>query len=130
MVLLPVWCVYSNVVGNANSGTTHTFLQWFNTAAFARPGIGDPGNAGKYDVRGPGISNVDAALAKMFPLKSEKRNIELRWEAYNVFNHTQFSGINATARFDPLGNQTNALFGQVTSTRAPRVMQGSLRFIF
>lgn len=49
---------------------------------------------------------------------------------YNAFNHTQYSGVDATARFDPQGNQVNARFGQVTSARSPRVMQGSLRFTF
>jgi outer membrane receptor protein involved in Fe transport len=120
-----------DIIGNAYaSGTGHTFYQWFNTAAFVRPGIGDPGNAGKYDVRNPGVNNWDMALAKNFPIKTEKRYFELRWEAYNAFNHTQYAGINATARFDPSGNQVNPLFGQVTSTRTPRVMQGSLRFTF
>jgi hypothetical protein len=33
-----------NVVGNGNANA-HTFSQWFNTAAFARPGLNDPGNA-------------------------------------------------------------------------------------
>ena len=115
-----------NVIGNANSGG-HTFYQWFNTAAFARPGMYDPGNAGKYNVRNPGVNNWDMALSKRFNMKSEKRYFQFRWEAYNAFNHTQYSGLNATARFDPAGNQTNTLFGTVTSTRAPRVMQGSLR---
>ena len=32
--------------------------------------------------------------------------------------------------FDAAGNQTNANFGRVTSTRAPRTMQGSIRFSF
>jgi len=81
-------------------------------------------------VRNPGVNNWDLALAKNFPIKSEKRYFELRWEAYNAFNHTQYSGLNTAARFDPAGNQTNALFGTVTSTRTPRVMQGSLRFTF
>jgi len=31
------------------------------------------------------------------------------------FNHTQFSGIDTTARFDAAGNQTNARFGQYTA---------------
>ncbi len=118
-----------DVCGDSNTGG-HTFYRWFNTGAFCRPGLNDPGNAGKYDVRNPGVNNWDAALAKKFPIRSEKRFLEFRWEAYNAFNHTQYSGINATARFDPSGNQTNALFGQVTSTRTPRVMQGSLRFSF
>jgi hypothetical protein len=115
-----------NVCGDAYSGSIHTFYQWFNAAAFCRPGLNDPGNAGKYDIRNPGVNNWDLALSKNFPIKSEKRYFELRWEAYNAFNHTQFAGLNAAKRFTPAGVQSNALFGQVTSTRAPRVMQGSL----
>jgi hypothetical protein len=34
-----------DIICNANTGG-HTFYQWFNTAAFGRPGLNDPGNAG------------------------------------------------------------------------------------
>jgi len=119
-----------DICGSAYSGSVHTFSSWFNPAAFCRPKANDPGNAGKYDVRNPGVNNWDLALAKNFPLRSERRYLTLRWEAYNAFNHTQYAGLGTTARFDPSGNQTNALFGTVTSTRTPRVMQGSLRFTF
>lgn len=119
-----------DVCGNAYSGSIHTFYEWFNTAAFCRPGTNDPGNEGKYDVRNPGVNNWDTAISKNFPVKSEKRYFSLRWEAYNTFNHTQFATINTAARFQPNGQQVNALFGEVVSTRTPRVMQGSLRFTF
>jgi hypothetical protein len=119
-----------NVVGDPNKNGS-TFSAWFNPAAFAVPGKGDPGNAGKYSVRNPGVNNIDFALGKSFPLGKEQRFIQLRWEAYNAFNHTQYSGINTAPRYDlNTGAQTNALFGQVTSTRTPRIMQGSLRFTF
>ena len=117
-----------NVVGDSHADST--FLQWFNPAAFARPARNDPGNAGKQNIRYPGVNNWDLALSKQFPIKSERRVFQLRWEAYNAFNHSQYNGVNTTARFDPTGLQTNALFGQVISTRSPRVMQGSLRFTF
>jgi hypothetical protein len=119
-----------DVCGNAYSGSIHTFTQWFNAAAFCRPGLNDPGNAGKYDVRNPGVNNWDTAISKNFPIKSDKRYFSLRWEAYNTFNHTQYASLNTAARFQPNGQQVNALFGQVISTRTPRVMQGSLRFTF
>jgi len=119
-----------DICGNAYTGSIHTFLQWFNTAAFCRPGSNDPGTAGKYDVRNPGVNNFDTALTKNFPIKGEKRYFSLRWEAYNTFNHTQFASVNTAARFQPNGQQVNTLFGQVVSTRAPRIMQGSLRFTF
>jgi hypothetical protein len=119
-----------NIVGNPNASGS-TFYAWFNPAAFAVPGKGDPGNAAKNSVRNPGVNNEDIALSKRFLVKGEKRFFTFRWEAYNAFNHTQYSGINTAARFDlTTGAQTNALFGQVSSTRAPRIMQGSLRFTF
>lgn len=119
-----------DVVGNANAGNVHTFYSWFNTAAFALPGMNDPGNAGKYDIRQPGVNNDDMQLSKKIPLGKEKRYLTFRWEAYNVFNHTQYATVNTAAKFTPTGVQTNSLFGQVVSTRTPRVMQGSLRFTF
>jgi len=118
-----------NIVGDANSGSS-SFFHWFNTVAFARPGKGDPGNAGKLSIRNPGVNNFDLALSKQFPLRSEKRNFQFRWEAYNAFNHTQYATLDTAAKFDPAGNQTNTRFGQVISTRTPRVMQGSLRLTF
>lgn len=119
-----------DICGNAYSGNIGTFSQWFNTGAFCRPRANDPGNAGKYNVRNPGVNNWDLALAKNFPIHGEKRYLTLRWEAYNAFNHTQYASLNTAARFDPAGVQTNTLFGTVISTRTPRVMQGSLRFTF
>jgi hypothetical protein len=118
-----------NVVGDG-SANGKTFYQWFNTAAFARPGLNDPGNAAKYNVRGPGVANWDMAISKRFLVGSEKRYFTFRWEAYNTFNHTQYNGIDVAPKYDPSGNQVNARFGQVISTRTPRVMQGSLRFTF
>ena len=96
---------------------------------FSRPARGNPGNSPKDVLRGPGINNSDVTLFKNIPFGGARR-LQLRWEMYNVFNHTQFSGLDTTARFDAAGNQVNARFGQVTSTRAPRIMQVAMRFVF
>jgi hypothetical protein len=104
--------------------------QFFNTSVFVRPAKRDAGNAPKDIFRGPGTANGDAALAKVFPLGKESRNLQFRWEAYNALNHTQPSTLDTTARFDPTGAQVNPTFGQITGTRSARVMQGSLRFRF
>ena len=55
-----------------------------------------------------------------------------RFRSDGVFadNHTQFQSVDGTARFDPAGQQVNGQFGQVTITRAPRVVQLSLQFQF
>ena len=89
-----------NIVGNPNSNSS-TFYSWFNPAAFAVPGKGDPGNAAKNSVRNPGVNNTDLALSKRFPLKNEKRFFQFRWEAYNAFNHTQYSGLNTGGKVRP-----------------------------
>ncbi len=69
-------------------------------------------------------------MFKDFPLGKEGRVFQLRWEAYNVFNHTQYLGVDNNARFDTAGNQVNGRFGQVISARNPRIMQVSLRVTF
>jgi hypothetical protein len=100
--------------------------EYFNTSVFARPAPGSIGNAPKDVFRGPGINNWDLALFKSFVIR-EKANVQLRWEAYNAFNHTQWMGVNTSATFNPAGQQVNGQFGQVTSARDPRIMQLALR---
>jgi hypothetical protein len=107
-----------------------TFSQFFNPTVFARPARGDVGNAPKDVFRRPGQSNFDISFFKLFPVAGEKRNLQLRWEMYNAFNHTQFDTVDSTARFDAAGNQVNTRFAEVIGARAPRRMQASLRFTF
>ena len=61
---------------------------------------------------------------------SEQRYLQFRFETYNTFNHTQFSGVDTAARFDAAGVQTNARFGQYTSTRNARQVQLGLKVRF
>ena len=106
-------------------------LGFFKTSVFALPKQGDFGNAPRDVFRGPGNNNWDLTLFKNFPLKNEQRTFQFRWEFYNLLNHTQFTSIDTTARFDPAtGAQTNGRFGLPTAARNPRLMQASLRFRF
>jgi hypothetical protein len=106
-----------------------SFSRWFNTNAFAAPGVMEWGNAPRDVFRGPGRHNWDFTLSKNFPI-AERARVQFRWEFYNVFNHTQWAGVDNNARFDAAGNQVNGQFGQITSARRPREMQGALRFEF
>lgn len=115
-----------NVTGQAREGSG---LQWVAPDFVARPARGEFGNAGKWQFRNPGIHNWDMALFKNIRFGKEPR-LQFRWEAYNVFNHTQFAGVDTTARFNAAGQQINATFGQVNATRPPRQMQLSLRVQF
>jgi hypothetical protein len=108
-----------------------TFSKNFNTAAFALPAVGTFGNAGIGVLRGPGTNNFDFTIGKKIPVGlGERRMLDLRVEAYNAFNHTQFTGIDSGARFDQSGNQTNLNFGAYNAARAGRVLAFMLRFAF
>jgi hypothetical protein len=120
-----------NITGPVQYVKDRNTLQWIDQGIAARPARGEFGSAGKWAFRNPGIHNWDMTLFKNIPLGGENGpKLQFRWEAYNVFNHTQYSGIDTTARFNAAGQQINTTFGQVTSTRPPRQMQGSLRFQF
>jgi hypothetical protein len=106
-----------------------TFSRNFGTEVFRVPAIGTFGNAARTLIRGPGINNWDAALFKNFTLREPLR-LQFRWELYNVLNHTQFSDLDTTARFDARGSQVNARLGEFTAARPPRVMQLALRLLF
>lgn len=74
-------------------------------------------------LRGPHFSNWDLAVVKTFPIHSEKYRLTFRTDAFNAFNHTNFSLPNA--------NINSPTFGQITTTSsAPRVLQFALRFDF
>lgn len=107
-----------------------TFYRYFNTDVFRLPAVGTIGNAAKNLIRGPGVNNWDIAIFKNFSV-TERAKLQFRWELYNAFNHTQFSGLDTGARFDPkTGEQINTRFGQFTDARSPRQMQFALRFVF
>jgi hypothetical protein len=108
-----------------------SLTQFFRTDVFGVPAVGTFGNAPKDVFRGPGINNFDLSIFKNIPILKERARFQLRFEAYNAFNHTQFSSVNTSATFNTTtGQQTNAAFGTITGARGARVGQGSLRFIF
>jgi hypothetical protein len=89
------------------------------------------GNAAKDLFRLPGTNNWDISVFKNFSFGPEGRiGLQYRLEMYNAFNHTQFTGVDTTARFDASGNQVNALFGSYTSAaNARRIVMGlKMRF--
>jgi len=106
-----------------------TFGRWFDTSKAAIPAVGTIGNAARTNIRLPGINNWDLTAYKNFNVK-ERFAAQLRAEFYNAFNHTQYSGVDATARFDAQGRQVNATFGQVNAARTARRIQLAIRLTF
>lgn len=106
-----------------NTGAPQGFTQWFNTAAFVNAPAGQQrgGTERRGAVRGPGYQRWDVSLGKDIRV-TERFGFEFRADAINVWNHTNFQGVDTG-----LGDNT---FGKITSTRDPRVLQLGLKFHF
>jgi len=77
-----------------------------NPACFGKPGAaGLIGNLSRNFIRQPSVFNSDFALFKNVKI-GERREVQLRWEVYNVFNHVNFSDINGAMTFAPDGAVT------------------------
>jgi hypothetical protein len=109
-----------NVAGDP-SVASRTPERWFNTQAFVFPAFGTFGNAGRNILDGPGYQNINASLLKNTRL-GERMNLQLRLEAFNLFNHPNF---NLPDNF--LGSPT---FGQILSARDPRHLQFGAKLLF
>ncbi|MGZ8845380.1 MAG: TonB-dependent receptor domain-containing protein [Pyrinomonadaceae bacterium] len=109
-----------NLVGNPNL-STRTPERWFNTAAFVFSPPGTFGNAGRNIVDGPGYHTLNASLIKNTAL-TERLKLQLRAEAFNLFNHPNF---NLPDNF--LGSPT---FGRISSARDPRHLQFGVKLLF
>jgi hypothetical protein len=96
----------------------------FDASLFSLPPLGQVGNASRRFFYGPGINNFDMTLLKKVHL-SETTFLQIRLEAFNVFNHAQFYG---PASVD--GNISSSTFGRVVSAAAPRQVQIGTKFNF
>ena len=125
---------YPNVVGDPNDGlagtiNTGTNLNvnglpyFFDPTAFVDAPLGTFGNAGRAFARGPGRNQTNLTLTKNIYFNTERTTrLQLRAEAFNVFNHTQFLAV-ATQ----LGTVN---VGLPTATRLPREFQFGAKLSF
>jgi Carboxypeptidase regulatory-like domain len=105
-------------------------LSYFSASSFVQPiapwngGTNQGfGTAGRDAVVGPGLVNFNWSLFKTIALREGGLpNLELRFEYFNVFNHTQFNNLDL--------NSGDGNFGQVTTAYDPRTLQlgGKFRF--
>jgi hypothetical protein len=98
-----------------------TIKKWFNTAAFQKQAPGTFGNTGRNSLRGPGAWNFDTSLTRNFQLQ-ERLKMNLRFEAFNLFNHARFG--------NPSASLNSASFGQITTAMDPRILQMAMKFLF
>lgn len=136
--------VRANLVGNSvtildpktsQSFNSRTGNFWFNPANFSVTGLDPLGNAAVINpalrtygslprnfFRAPSRTNFDFALAKTTPIIGERLGMEFRAEFFNILNHAEFGSPNTT--------RTSSLFGQITTTADPRIIQFALRVVF
>jgi len=101
-----------------------------------------PGDSGQRNgLRGDGYFTIDVGLGKrfiLFSVKDHPHTLQIRAEAFNVFNHTQWAGINSamTCYGGPLnsaadpGCLASSNFLHPNSAHRARILQFGLKFIF
>jgi len=136
-LILPTVATYNARAQQTIAGTTGNYF--FNPLAFSNAnalaadntaqlnagalnGQYSYGTLGRNALRGPGSINTDVSLSKHLFLFKEKLDAELHLDAFNVFNHANFQ--------NPSTNINSVLFGQVSETNGPRILQVALHFKF
>jgi hypothetical protein len=95
---------------------------YFNVSLFSNEQPGQFGNSRRRFFHGPGLNNFDMTLGKIIRI-TESKELELRVEAFNLFNHAQF--------LNPSGEiNSGSSFGLVTGARDARILQVGVRFQF
>lgn len=104
-------------------GSQQSTLEYFNTAAFTLPLVGEYGNAGRNTI--PGIPSLDFNLSvdKTITVSREKgMTADFRVGSSNTFNIVNLGGLSTTVN----GNN----FGRITGAGSMRTVTFSLRFRF
>jgi carboxypeptidase family protein/TonB-dependent receptor-like protein len=114
-----------NMTCDPNDGAAHTTAQWFNTSCFQRLTVaanaGQIGSEPRNPVRGPGYSRTDLSFFKNFAI-ARSQEVQLRVEAFNIFNQERFAQPNGT-----IGSPT---FGQITAADDGRIVQLGIKYTF
>jgi hypothetical protein len=80
------------------------------------------GNASRNSVRSYPFYQLDIGLHKQFGLGGEARKLEVRAEAFNILNQTNFQA--------PNSNISSSAFGSITSTFPARQLQFAMKILF
>jgi hypothetical protein len=111
-------------------------FQRLNTACFTQPALGTYGNTTRNFLRQPGINNFDMGFGKTFNIW-ERLRFSLKMDAFNIFNHHQYSGdVGGLLVAGSGGNNAidtgvgDSKFGLITQSSTARVIQFSGKLTF
>ena len=99
----------------------------YSYTSFAVPAFGTFGNSQPGVLRGPREVSFATAVNKTFPV-TERIGVQLRAEAFNVFNHPNINSINSTFYFAQAASISN--YGYAASAGDMRQMEFSARINF
>ena len=110
---------------NVPGGRSH--LEWFNPNCFTQSPSGTFGNSGMGVYENPGINNWNISFRKSIRtgFLSDRARLEFIAQLFNAFNHTQL-GPATNQSIAAVGNRS----GTIVSTRPPRDIQLSMKYIF
>jgi hypothetical protein len=134
---------YADLIGDPGTTPPAKFAKGiagpllFNPAAFAAPRGLTFGNSGRNRLRIPRRTNFDMALFKTVVV-ADAKSFEFRAEAFNVFNHVQWAGIDGrmTCYGGPLNSAADpaclasSTFLHGNSAHRARILQLGLKFLF
>jgi hypothetical protein len=111
-----------DLIGNfALPKSQKSLLHFFNTSAFARPAVYTYGSAGRNILVGPGTNDWDMNLSKNWKIY-ERATLQFRAEAFSLFNHPNYSGLNTTFG--------SSAFGQVNAVNPGRIIELGMKLVF
>jgi len=106
---------------------------YFNVSLFTPEQMGQFGNSRRRFFHGPGLNNFDMTLKKTTKI-AESKSLELRVDAFNLFNHAQFFNPNGdiASGYPSYASGVNqgGSFGIVSSARDGRILQVGVKFQF
>jgi hypothetical protein len=132
------------VTCDPGKGSSSDPYKQIDTSCFAPPTVGGTGyESARYFLHAPPINNLDLSISKAFTFGKGVR-LEVRLDAFNALNKTQFTGVNNSVSFAGINDRTvtnlpydasgNLVrqngFGTINGVAPPRTLQLVTRLTF
>ena len=112
---------FNGIGGGTTTGAPNPNFARVGSGTSVALGAGRYGTFGRDVFHGPGLVETDFGLTKTIRF-TERQNVQIRGEAFNLFNHTNFN--------NPQGSIASTAFGRVTTALDPRLVQLTARYQF
>jgi Carboxypeptidase regulatory-like domain/TonB-dependent Receptor Plug Domain len=128
----PVWISSRNAPG----GKILNYDAATNTGAFSIPSAQRQGTEARNDIPGFGLTQIDFSVTRKFPI-TERLGLQFRADAFNVFNHPNFTNPGGYLQYGPYYLQSEEMLNQglgglnpLFQQGGPRSLQLSLKMMF